>query len=432
MPRNRKFHNRACGLHGCGVLVGLVLLTGCGTNRGAAHQDVVAEQRVPGAAGVMSSRDVTQLRRLAVERTQGPAADGYRIGPDDLLQIRIRDLVEASALGLAKSEVIGAAVPDVEPAPAFQEGMRVSADGQITLPQIGVVHVDGMVPSELERNLAKILISRDILRDPQISVVVAEHRSHVVAVVGSVQRPGLYPLTKPGATIADMVWAAGGPTKEAGRLVQFAVGQPGVSPPLGAAPLAFRPVQGPKQVAANTVRPDGTERMTDGGSPLAATAPGESAGGEIGTLGPSAIRIDLDTLLSPADDTARELNVPVRAGDVINVPPAGSVFVDGWVSKPGSYVITRNITLTGALASAGGSLYPADLSEATVRRVVRPGDERIYTVDLEAVAEGRETDFAMLDGDVIYLPARTWKLFPWGVWTLVNSLLRFGASVPIA
>src|SRR5438094_411681 len=31
--------------------------------------------------------------------------------------------------------------------------------------------------------------------------------NRVAAVVGSVERPGLYPLTRPGATIADLLWA---------------------------------------------------------------------------------------------------------------------------------------------------------------------------------------------------------------------------------
>src|SRR5437762_12745293 len=61
-----------------------------------------------------------------------------------------------------------------------------------------------------------------ILRQPRVSVQIVEYRSRVVAVIGSVERPGLYPLTRPRATLADMIWAAGGPAKEAGRVVEFA------------------------------------------------------------------------------------------------------------------------------------------------------------------------------------------------------------------
>jgi hypothetical protein len=175
---------------------------------------------------------------------------------------------------------------------------------------------------------------------------------------------------------------------------------------------------------------DGTESVIDGGAGgVAVPADDLPPGGAIAP-GEAAIRIDLEVLLSRMERD-RAFNVPVRPGDMISIPPAGSVLVDGWVYKPGAYPITRNLTLSGAIAAAGGKMYPADASQATMRRVLRPGEERQYQLDLDAVAEGGETDVAILDGDVVYLPASGWRLIPWGLWMLVNSLLRFGASVPL-
>jgi len=116
---------------------------------------------------------------------------------------------------------------------------------------------------------------------------------------------------------------------------------------------------------------------------------------------------------------------------VINVAPAGTVMVGGWVQKPGSYPVTRNLTLAGAVTSAGGHSFPADLTQTTIRRVLGPGEERVFTVDLDAVAEGREADVPVLDGDVVTLPADGVKLVPWGVWAFVSSLVRFGWSVAV-
>jgi hypothetical protein len=90
-------------------------------------------------------------------------------------------------------------------------------DQQFTLS----VRAAGRTPSELEGEIGRRLVSGGILLHPDVSVQIAEHRSSVVAVMGSVERPGLYPLTRPGATIAEFIWAAGGPNKDAGRLVEF-------------------------------------------------------------------------------------------------------------------------------------------------------------------------------------------------------------------
>src|SRR2546430_15962107 len=76
----------------------------------------------------------------------------------------------------------------------------------------------------------------------------------------------------------------------------------------------------------------------------------------------------------------------VRPGDVITVSPAGSVLVDGWVQKPGSYPVTRGLTLSGALAAAGGGLFPADRRHPPGKRVVGPGGERPLTGGLVAGA----------------------------------------------
>jgi len=193
-------------------------------------------------------------------------------------------------------------------------------------------------------------------------VQVAEYRSGVVAVIGSVERPGLYPVTRPRATLSDMLWAAGGPGKDAGRVAEFT---PANAPP------------------AETV-----------------------------------IRLDLAVLGTPAARGAASLDPEVRPGDVITVTPAGSVLVDGWVEKPGSYAVTRGLTLGGAIAAAGGNQFSADRSRTVVRRVVASGGSRSFEVDLEAIADGRAPDVPITDGDVVHVPASVARVVPWSLWTL--------------
>src|SRR4029453_14878004 len=84
---------------GGAALIGCLMLAGCGT-RGA-RPDLAAHQpsAASGSAGdLMAERDRTALATLAQARaTQG--RDGYRIGPDDLLDIRIPKLLSAQAAG---------------------------------------------------------------------------------------------------------------------------------------------------------------------------------------------------------------------------------------------------------------------------------------------------------------------------------------------
>lgn len=353
------------------VLLALVLAEGCA----ARHSGPVAS--APPASGELTSvADRERVEELAAARARMRPDDGYRIGPDDLLDIRIPDLLEAQPSGAnARSGQGSTDVPTVTGAPIFQQGARVTADGYVTLPMLDRVPVKGLTPSELESDLAQRLIEGGILRRPQVSVNVAEYRSQVIAVTGSVERPGLYPLTRPGATLADVIWAAGGPNREAGRVVEF--------------------------------------------------VPGGDAPGEVC----SPIRLDLETLLHPRDPSSGLPPVPARPGDALNLVPAGSVLVDGWVDKPGSYPVTRGLTVSGAMAAAGGNLFPADRRHATVKRMLSSGENRSFVVDLEAVARGAVSDVPVIDGDVISLPSSPARLIPWGVWNVAREMVHVGGNV---
>src|SRR5262245_42057668 len=174
-----------------------------------------------GEGGLISERDRGRLAALGADRAGSAEAAGYLIGPDDLLDVRIPDLIQQPGLMPIGTQTPGGAVAPVAQNPVFQQGVRVDARGDITLPLVGTVPAANRSTSQLEQEISQRLVSGGILVRPRVSVLVVEHRSHVVAVVGSVERPGVYPLTRPDATLADMIWAAGGPTKDAGRLVSF-------------------------------------------------------------------------------------------------------------------------------------------------------------------------------------------------------------------
>ncbi len=81
------------------------------------------------------------------------------------------------------------------------------------------------------------------------------------------------------------------------------------------------------------------------------------------------------------------------------------VSVVGEVRNPGTFPMTTGLTVVQALSLAGGTTGIADTSRVVVTRRVE--DElRRYTVPVEAVTEGRATDFPLRAGDIVYVRQR--------------------------
>lgn len=375
-----------------GALLALLTSSACGPHRPAHFEGSNGTSDAAGA--VMSTRDRDALLKITAARAAEKPTDGYRIGPDDLLDIRIPDLTDPQSMVSARLGGTGSAgAQAVAAAPAFQQGLRVSATGEINVQTLGLVKAAGRTPTELEGELARRLIASGILRAPQPSVQVAEYRSGVVAVIGSVERPGLYPVTRPRATLADMLWAAGGPAKDAGRVVEFVA----AGGPRGGAPIRVD--------LEVLLRPEAT------GSASSA----ECRGAQCTDLRGNTMNL--------------RFNSEVRPGDTISMGAAGTVTVDGWVDKPGAYPVTRGLTVGGVIAAAGGHLFPADRSKTSVRRVGAAGETRSFDVDLAAVAAGTADDVPITDGDVIHVPPDPTRLVPWGVWTVAREMVQVGGNV---
>lgn len=117
-------------------------------------------------------------RSVSAER-----ATGYRIGPEDLLQILVW-----------KNEVLSRTVP-------------VRPDGMISLPLLNDVQAAGLTPLELREVLIKRLA--EFIPEPEVSVIVTEVRSLKVSVIGQVARPGRYEF-RSWATVMDVLAMAGG------------------------------------------------------------------------------------------------------------------------------------------------------------------------------------------------------------------------------
>jgi polysaccharide biosynthesis/export protein len=126
-------------------------------------------------------------------------------------------------------------------------------------------------------------------------------------------------------------------------------------------------------------------------------------------LGPEGRQTHIIDLIVLASNPAL-VNMPVQAGDVVNVQQAGMFFVDGAVTKPGSYSLSRPYTLTQALTIAGGvNRELASYSELAIYRQRNGGESEMIPVDLSAIWDQKATDPRIEADDVIVVPISTAK-----------------------
>jgi polysaccharide export outer membrane protein len=308
-----------------------------------------------------SAAEINAALASIAAQTALPSSD-YQIGPEDLLQITLHNIPEATSYQLQSSPVTSYRAPRTVT-------LRVSQQGMITLPLIGEIKVLGLTSAGLERELRNRY--EKYLYNPDVGVLVTEYRQRV-SVMGSVQKPGVFELSGP-KTVIDILAMAGGVTEKAGTQVHI-----------------YR--QGAK----------GRESHV----------------------------IDLLVLASNATlinaDNAGLITMPVQAGDVINVPPAGTFFVDGAVKAPGPYPLGRRYSLTMALATAGGvdrELYSSDIS---IFRRKGSGRENI-SLDLDAILSGSAADPQIEADDVIVVPISGARYF---VKRFVGQLFSIGGVGP--
>ena len=106
-------------------------------------------------------------------------------------------LPEVAGAGLASagSQPIGAGdLLDIAvyQAPELTREVRVSAEGDVSLPLLGSVQAAGLTPRELEANLRGRLQGTYMV-DPQVTVSIMESSAHQVYVLGAVNQPGAFP-----------------------------------------------------------------------------------------------------------------------------------------------------------------------------------------------------------------------------------------------
>ena len=87
---------------------------------------------------------------------------------------------------------------------------RIQPDCTIDFPYVDrVTDVCGLEPQQLVDKLKALLKEKDILRNPQVTLVVKQYASKKVSVIGQVNKPGSVPWTD-GLRLFDVISQSGG------------------------------------------------------------------------------------------------------------------------------------------------------------------------------------------------------------------------------
>jgi polysaccharide export outer membrane protein len=121
--------------------------------------------------------------------------DRYRIGPGDVLEVRVS---RAPALS--------------------RDAVRVDQSGMIRMPMLNVdIPAACLTEPQVAENIAKLYLKYK--KDPQVDVFVKEFQSQPVAVIGAVRGASQFKLQRP-VRLSELLGFAGGPSDSAGQTVQ--------------------------------------------------------------------------------------------------------------------------------------------------------------------------------------------------------------------
>jgi polysaccharide biosynthesis/export protein len=328
-------------------------------------------------------------------------AEEYRLGPEDVLAVGVLRHPEWSV-----------------------NQVTVTSAGKINLPVVGELVASGKTIAQLDAIITQRLSGR--IRFPEVTVSLVTPRQTQVFVVGSVAKPGAYPI-KPGWRVSDALAVAGGTTVRP-EVIAASLSRANQKKPV---PLDLAKILSDSNNPANlTLQSGDTVRFS-------ARTIQVQVVGEVGKSGPYEVPLGdgvveavalaggpaptaalSKTIVQRADgsrvavDLYKALvlnqegnNLKLKAGDMVMIPQSNArVTVLGAVKSPGFFDIKDGGTLRAAeaVALAGGALPTAALTKATVIRE----DKTEVPVNLyQVMVKGQqESDLLLQAGDLVMVP----------------------------
>lgn len=241
-----------------------------------------------------------------------------------------------------------------------REAVRVEGSGMIRMP---LIETEIQASCQTEGELAKEIATRytKYYRNLQVDVFIKEYHSRHVAVIGAVNDQSRFELQRR-VRLLELLTYAKGPSAKAGQTINI-VHSTNISP-------CKQPTENEENAAFSSFK-----------------------------LG--------DVLAGKP-----ESNPYLEAGDIVTVPEADQVYVVGNVFMPLTIPLREPVTLTRAIAMAGGLKQDTRKDKIRVLRQ-EPGTSvrKEITVDLYAIEKKRSEDLALAPNDIVDVPTSAGKSF---------------------
>jgi polysaccharide biosynthesis/export protein len=287
--------------------------------------------------------------------TTFPGEDVYRIGPGDVLNIRIYSKPQLA-----------------------RDAVRVEGNGMIRMP---LIESDIQAACRTEGELAREISSRyaKFYKNLQVDVFIKEYHSKQVAIIGAVNDQSRFELQRR-VRLLELLTYTKGPSPKAGQTINIVHSQ-------------SSPLCQPQDEGDEIARGLSSYRLSD-------TLRGESSA-----------------------------NPYLEGGDIVTLPEADQVYVVGNVFTPLTIALKEPITLSRAIAMAGG--LKQDTKKDKIRIVRQePGSatKKEIIVDLYAIEKRRAEDPTLSANDIIDVPTSAGKSF---LRSLVQGVVPGVGQLPV-
>lgn len=306
---------------------------------------------------------------------------------------------------IGSGDLIGITVFDI---PELTRDVRVSQMGTVSIPLVPTrLTVAGLTELQAEQKIAEVLEANGLVSHPEVGVIVREHKSKPITIVGAVMHPMVYEADRT-VTLLEAIAEAGGIANDAGDTVIIAripaVTEVTDSKPINSESALGSGVPSVAGVPPQIGPPSGQTEKNAFPSATEITSSAPQNKNSSTTAASNTYTINLNELLESGDTRN---NLVLQAGDVVTVPHAGIVYVLGAVSRPGGFVMANDrtaLTTMKVLSLAGGVTNIAKLKHAYIIRIDDHGKQTQTEVDLKSILDRQAEDIQMHPSDVLYIP----------------------------